>query len=140
MCGIIGIISKQPVAERILEGLQRLEYRGYDSAGVAIIRDGKMHIRRAVGRISASAFTQSPADPSPIGSSGPRTSTSTSAKPMPTTADIRCSTVRTRACPDEMVDASRVSVTASACVDIANPATVAAAPTTRPSATAWMRK
>jgi len=36
----------------LLEGLKRLEYRGYDSAGIAIIRDGKLHIRRAVGRIS----------------------------------------------------------------------------------------
>ncbi|MDG1438588.1 MAG: hypothetical protein P8P98_06385 [Emcibacteraceae bacterium] len=41
MCGIIGIISNQDVAERIIEGLRRLEYRGYDSAGIATLYDGK---------------------------------------------------------------------------------------------------
>jgi len=36
MCGIIGIVGKEDVAERLLDGLKRLEYRGYDSAGIAI--------------------------------------------------------------------------------------------------------
>lgn len=53
MCGIIGIISKQPVAERILEGLQRLEYRGYDSAGIATSLGGQLLRRRAEGKLSA---------------------------------------------------------------------------------------
>ena len=37
MCGIVGIIGKEPVAENILEALRRLEYRGYDSAGIATL-------------------------------------------------------------------------------------------------------
>jgi glucosamine--fructose-6-phosphate aminotransferase (isomerizing) len=51
MCGIIGIISRQPVAERVLEGLQRLEYRGYDSAGIATSVAGKLLRRRAKGKL-----------------------------------------------------------------------------------------
>ncbi len=53
MCGIIGIISKQSVAGPILEGLTRLEYRGYDSAGIATFVDGEIKRRRAVGKLSA---------------------------------------------------------------------------------------
>ena len=41
MCGIIGIIAKRPVAPELIEGLRRLEYRGYDSAGVATLIDGR---------------------------------------------------------------------------------------------------
>lgn len=51
MCGIIGLISRQPVAERLIEGLQRLEYRGYDSTGIATIVDGIFHRRRAEGKL-----------------------------------------------------------------------------------------
>ncbi len=40
MCGIVGILGKQPVAENIVEALRRLEYRGYDSAGVATLVNG----------------------------------------------------------------------------------------------------
>ena len=40
MCGIIGYIGHKPVVPILLEGLRRLEYRGYDSAGVALVRDG----------------------------------------------------------------------------------------------------
>ena len=39
MCGIIGILGRGPVAEQLVDSLKRLEYRGYDSAGVATIRD-----------------------------------------------------------------------------------------------------
>ncbi len=53
MCGIIGILGKSDVAPMIVEGLRRLEYRGYDSAGVATIRDGFLDRRRASGRLSA---------------------------------------------------------------------------------------
>ncbi|MGE5269480.1 MAG: glutamine--fructose-6-phosphate transaminase (isomerizing) [Thiohalocapsa sp.] len=51
MCGIIGIIAKQPVARELIEGLRRLEYRGYDSAGVATLIDGHIERRRAEGKL-----------------------------------------------------------------------------------------
>jgi glutamine---fructose-6-phosphate transaminase (isomerizing) len=51
MCGIVGILGKKPVALDIVEALRRLEYRGYDSAGVATIVDGKIDRRRAVGKL-----------------------------------------------------------------------------------------
>ncbi|PKR55632.1 glutamine--fructose-6-phosphate transaminase (isomerizing) [Thalassospira marina] len=51
MCGIIGIIGKNSVSERILDGLKRLEYRGYDSAGIATLVDGKIERRRAEGKL-----------------------------------------------------------------------------------------
>ncbi len=51
MCGIVGILGKQPVAESIVEALRRLEYRGYDSAGVATLTHGGIERRRAVGKL-----------------------------------------------------------------------------------------
>ncbi len=51
MCGIIGIIGKDTVSERILDGLKRLEYRGYDSAGIATLVNGKIERRRAEGKL-----------------------------------------------------------------------------------------
>lgn len=53
MCGIIGVIGEQQAAPLILEGLKRLEYRGYDSAGIATLANGKMERRRAEGKIAA---------------------------------------------------------------------------------------
>ncbi|MEE8248293.1 MAG: glutamine--fructose-6-phosphate transaminase (isomerizing), partial [Alphaproteobacteria bacterium] len=51
MCGIIGIIGKKPVAPLLIEGLRRLEYRGYDSAGLATLVDGGIERRRAEGKL-----------------------------------------------------------------------------------------
>jgi glucosamine--fructose-6-phosphate aminotransferase (isomerizing) len=51
MCGIIGIVGTSPVAERLVESLKRLEYRGYDSAGVAAQVDGALERRRAPGKL-----------------------------------------------------------------------------------------
>ncbi|MEI7668567.1 MAG: glutamine--fructose-6-phosphate transaminase (isomerizing) [Pseudomonadota bacterium] len=51
MCGIVGIIGKSLVSERLLQGLKQLEYRGYDSAGIATISDGKILRLRAEGKI-----------------------------------------------------------------------------------------
>jgi len=51
MCGIIGIIGRDDVAQRLVDGLQRLEYRGYDSAGVATVHDGLIDRRRAEGKL-----------------------------------------------------------------------------------------
>lgn len=51
MCGIVGIVGQQPVSERLVDALKRLEYRGYDSAGVATITEGALHRRRAQGKL-----------------------------------------------------------------------------------------
>jgi glucosamine--fructose-6-phosphate aminotransferase (isomerizing) len=51
MCGIVGIVSKTDVASRLVEGLKRLEYRGYDSAGIATLVNGKIERRRAEGKL-----------------------------------------------------------------------------------------
>jgi glucosamine--fructose-6-phosphate aminotransferase (isomerizing) len=53
MCGIVAYLGSRDATPILIEGLKRLEYRGYDSAGIAVIRDRKLLIRRAVGRISA---------------------------------------------------------------------------------------
>jgi len=51
MCGIVGVLGTHEVAPQILEALKRLEYRGYDSAGIATIANGKLARRRAVGKL-----------------------------------------------------------------------------------------
>ncbi|MER9592074.1 glutamine--fructose-6-phosphate transaminase (isomerizing) [Mesorhizobium australicum] len=51
MCGIVGIVGQQPVSDRLIGALKGLEYRGYDSAGVATIIEGALHRRRAEGKL-----------------------------------------------------------------------------------------
>ncbi|HEX4948734.1 MAG TPA: glutamine--fructose-6-phosphate transaminase (isomerizing) [Blastocatellia bacterium] len=51
MCGIIGYIGDKPVVPVLLDGLNRLAYRGYDSAGIAVVKDGQMQVRRRPGKI-----------------------------------------------------------------------------------------
>ena len=51
MCGIVGILGREPVAGRLVESLKRLEYRGYDSAGLATLESGKLARRRAEGKL-----------------------------------------------------------------------------------------
>ncbi len=53
MCGIVGYIGQRPAAAYLIEGLKRLEYRGYDSAGVASIVSGKLRIVRSIGKVAA---------------------------------------------------------------------------------------
>ncbi|MFM6932492.1 MAG: glutamine--fructose-6-phosphate transaminase (isomerizing) [Novosphingobium sp.] len=52
MCGIIGIVGKDQVADRLVDGLRRMEYRGYDSAGVCTVSDGQLIRRRAPGKLA----------------------------------------------------------------------------------------
>lgn len=52
MCGIIGYIGSKPVVPVLIDGLRRLEYRGYDSAGIAVVRQGAITIRRSAGKLS----------------------------------------------------------------------------------------
>ena len=51
MCGIVGIIAKKTVAGELIDGLRRLEYRGYDSAGIATLVNGRIERRRAEGKL-----------------------------------------------------------------------------------------
>ncbi len=64
MCGIVGIISKDPVSEKLLDGLRRLEYRGYDSAGIAVLNHDRLERRRAEGKLRhlEKALMQEPLD------------------------------------------------------------------------------
>ncbi|GGA53035.1 glutamine--fructose-6-phosphate transaminase (isomerizing) [Pelagibacterium lentulum] len=64
MCGIVGIIGVEPVAERLVEALRRLEYRGYDSAGIATLSQAGLDRRRAEGKLSNLAKRL---DESPLG-------------------------------------------------------------------------
>ncbi|MFN2447446.1 MAG: glutamine--fructose-6-phosphate transaminase (isomerizing) [Vicinamibacterales bacterium] len=52
MCGIIGYIGPKPVVPVLLDGLKRLEYRGYDSAGVAVVSNGTVDVRRSAGKLA----------------------------------------------------------------------------------------
>jgi glucosamine--fructose-6-phosphate aminotransferase (isomerizing) len=53
MCGIVGYVGPRAATPIILEGLRRLEYRGYDSAGLAVVEDGKIAVRRDAGKLNA---------------------------------------------------------------------------------------
>ncbi|MEO1421057.1 MAG: class II glutamine amidotransferase, partial [Pseudomonadota bacterium] len=65
MCGIVGAIAERNVVPILVEGLRRLEYRGYDSAGVAVLQDdASIELRRAVGKV---AGLQEKLDANPMG-------------------------------------------------------------------------
>src|SRR4051795_4797949 len=69
MCGIVGYIGDRPVQEVLLEGLRKLEYRGYDSAGISILDDGQFASVRAVGNLDALDVALSkvaPAEAAPV--------------------------------------------------------------------------
>ena len=52
MCGIVGYLGPKPVLPVLIEGLRRLEYRGYDSAGIALVKDGVVAVRRSAGKLA----------------------------------------------------------------------------------------
>ncbi|MDO8794081.1 MAG: glutamine--fructose-6-phosphate transaminase (isomerizing) [Vicinamibacterales bacterium] len=64
MCGIIGYVGTKPALPVLIEGLRRMEYRGYDSAGVALVSPGRIEIRRAKGKLSnlEAAIKEEPVD------------------------------------------------------------------------------
>src|SRR5258706_3603108 len=51
MCGIVGYVGERPCQELLLRGLERLEYRGYDSAGLSLLAEGRIESVRAVGNL-----------------------------------------------------------------------------------------
>lgn len=53
MCGIVGYVGDKQAAEFLLEGLSKLEYRGYDSAGIAVYNDGSIRVEKSVGRLAS---------------------------------------------------------------------------------------
>lgn len=55
MCGIVAAVAERNVQEILLEGLKRLEYRGYDSAGMTVFSDGALTRHRALGKVAALA-------------------------------------------------------------------------------------
>ena len=64
MCGIVGYVGYRSVSNFLIEGLHRLEYRGYDSAGIAVLENGRIVVRKKAGRVNelASLVEQQPVD------------------------------------------------------------------------------
>ena len=52
MCGIVAYLGKREAAEVLLAGLRRLEYRGYDSAGIAVVNENGLHLRKKEGKVA----------------------------------------------------------------------------------------
>src|SRR4029453_18127751 len=68
MCGIVGVVGQGAAAPLLLEALRRLEYRGYDSAGIATLVDGHIERRRAEGKLAnLAAALERPPPPGPPG-------------------------------------------------------------------------
>jgi len=76
MCGIVGYVGKRKAEPILVDGLRRLEYRGYDSAGIATLTGSQMHLRKKAGRVSElSGFLQTSPAPGSIGISHTRWAT-----------------------------------------------------------------
>ena len=92
MCGIVGYAGRRPGKPIILDGLRHLEYRGYDSAGIALLGGGGIDVVRAVGNLDAlvaaagngdSARSSAWATPAGPPTAGPRTTTPTPTSTAP---------------------------------------------------------
>src|SRR6059036_3600251 len=90
MCGIVGYIGKREAEPVLVEGLRRLEYRGYDSAGVATHTGAHLHVRKKAGRIADLAaylaLHPAPGRAASATPAGPPTAPPTTATPTPTPA------------------------------------------------------
>ena len=77
MCGIVGYIGRKEAAPLLIEGLRRLEYRGYDSAGICTLADGALQVRKRVGRVDGPGTSRCGQDrsPAPLGISHTRWAT-----------------------------------------------------------------
>ena len=84
MCGLIGYVGDRPAQPVLLAGLEQLEYRGYDSAGLCIADDSGFRYARAVGDLESSAGRQSPGPPRPRGASATRAGRLTAGSPSRT--------------------------------------------------------
>src|SRR4051794_41887462 len=71
MCGIVGYVGSQSALDVVVEGLARLEYRGYDSAGPAVASDGKLSVARGAGQLGHPRRAR-PARPAARGAAAPR--------------------------------------------------------------------
>src|SRR5262245_26208620 len=76
MCGIVGYVGARPAEPILVDGLRRLEYRGYDSAGLATLTGEQLHLRKKAGRVGElSSFLQSQPAPGSVGISHTRWAT-----------------------------------------------------------------
>jgi glutamine---fructose-6-phosphate transaminase (isomerizing) len=87
VCGIVGYVGRRPAQELLLRGLEKLEYRGYDSAGLSLLADGRIDSVRAVGNLSflRKAVTARAAAAQSLASAGPAGPATATAEPEPTT-------------------------------------------------------
>ena len=88
MCGIVGYVGRQEAAPILLDGLERLEYRGYDSAGIAVCGDGVLRLCKKKGRVAAlrELTHDGGTCPAPWASdtpAGPPTASPTTSTPIP---------------------------------------------------------
>ena len=84
MCGIVGYTGTKPASAVLLDGLAKLEYRGYDSAGIAVLQDGELQVVRRRGKVADLAHTAGHFGPAASGTrAGPPTASPPRTMPTP---------------------------------------------------------